>query len=142
MSTAVWPDDPLDRGVRTLGSWELPAAAHVPALLRRELVSLFGKWQLPEDTLDAVLLVATELVTNAVDHARPPIRVRLAVTPAGIRLEVGDGSRDAPRLRPINPSAVRGRGLQMVNRMCARWSWAVGKVGKVVWAEVPTVAFG
>ncbi len=78
------------------------------------------------------LIVVSELVTNAVRHARAPVRVALALQDTRIRVEVGDRSRIPP-----DPGAARGdvggRGLGIVSAL-ADWGWRAEEDGKTVWA--------
>ncbi|MFI6848930.1 ATP-binding protein [Kitasatospora sp. NBC_00085] len=84
-----------------------------------------------------VLLVVSELVTNAARHAGGPIELRLRHSPSGLRVEVSDESPEPPVLRSNDDPAVPGRhGLRVV----ALLSWAWGSVpdagGKTVWSEI------
>lgn len=121
------------------------APASVPAA-RRRLCEALRRWQLA-DLADASALVLSELLANAVEHARSPDRTvgtrfcRLAGG-AGVRIEVLDA--DAGRL-PRMPSAevgggevdVRGRGLLLVDVCTAhRWGTVLTAHGKSVWGEV------
>jgi two-component sensor histidine kinase len=101
-----------------------------------------------------VALVLTELVTNAVEHARTPLTVTvgLLLTSANagagdengsggaralvLRIEVTDGSTLPPRPHPLNPRAARGRGLQMVEALTTGWGHTLTATGKTVWAEL------
>ena len=70
-------------------------------------------WGLPDDLRPDALLIAGELVTNAVLHGKPPIELRLRLAPTYLLLEVEDGSAATPRkLRPT-PTDDHGRGLQL-----------------------------
>ncbi|MBA3742620.1 SpoIIE family protein phosphatase [Sporichthya sp.] len=91
----------------------------------------------PEDTVSTAELVVTELVTNAVLHAKAPIVVRIFRTDGGARIEVEDGGRDLPIAPPLNPHSMTGRGLALVTATTAGWGvepLAGGR--KTIWAEV------
>src|SRR5689334_18191428 len=65
-----------------------------------------------DDThLGDVLLVATELVTNAYDHGDGPLQVRMSHTPCPcrVRIEVDDSCPDHPVLAPPSPERLGGR---------------------------------
>lgn len=81
-------------------------------------------------------VVFAELVTNAVLHGRPPVNVRVDVTPAGLRMRVADTSAVMP-VRP-RPSAdgMTGRGLALVDAVATRWGIVRTTSGKAVWAEL------
>jgi len=86
---------------------------------------------------EAVLLVLTELLGNAVTHARTPVTVRLEATPTLIRIEVSDGSPDRPARRSAGPDESHGRGLAIVDAITeCHWGCECSAHGKLVWAEV------
>ncbi|MER8182005.1 ATP-binding protein [Kitasatospora sp. NPDC094015] len=87
-------------------------------------------------------LLLSELVTNAVSHARVPpgrkIHVRLAVEFGRLRIEVHDASPVLPS--PAVPGELdeSGRGMQLVALLSEAWGVAPRPAGpgKVVWATV------
>ena len=115
-----------------------PPVEAVP-LTRRQLSVVLGEWGLTGEPREDVLLVVTELLSNAVDHGRGPVRLTVESRSGSVRIEVHDTAPDAPRPQPLDPYAVRGRGLQMVEALSSQWGWTDGPAGKIVWAEVPNV---
>jgi anti-sigma regulatory factor (Ser/Thr protein kinase) len=85
---------------------------------------------------DDVLLCVSELVTNAVVHARSAGELRITVRSDGVRIEVDDESPDTPRLA-ADGRPVGGRGLRIVDQLAASWGHATRPGGKTVWAELP-----
>jgi anti-sigma regulatory factor (Ser/Thr protein kinase) len=83
-----------------------------------------------------VMLMVSELVTNAVVHAVEPIEVAVDVNDESIRIEVRDGSHDPPRLRHPAPGDGGGRGLLLVNQLARSWGSDDLPSGKLVWFEV------
>ncbi|MGW1197134.1 ATP-binding protein [Streptomyces sp. NPDC002536] len=86
-----------------------------------------------------VLLVVSELVTNACLHAGGP--EELCVTRAGkvLRLEVSDLGAGTPAPRtPHRAGRPGGHGMFIVQRLCLDWGVVrhEGGVGKTVWAEL------
>ncbi|MGW2587476.1 ATP-binding protein [Streptomyces virginiae] len=68
-----------------------------------------------EDLVDSLELVASELVTNALRYGCGPIiTFRLGVESDFLRLAVGDGSSELPRVGTADPSSERGRGMRIV----------------------------
>ncbi len=92
-----------------------------------------------EDLSDAAELGVSELVTNAILHADPPILLRIGGTPAHPRVEVHDTSNVPPRLRPMSDDerllATVGRGLGIVAMYSTTWGADLSPDGKVVWFE-------
>jgi anti-sigma regulatory factor (Ser/Thr protein kinase) len=94
------------------------------------------------DLVDAAELGVSELVTNALLHADPPIVVRLGGTPTHPRVEVHDNSVTPPRVRDMTTDArlmaTVGRGLGIVSMYSTTWGAEVSEQGKVVWFEPAT----
>ena len=85
---------------------------------------------------DDVLLIAGELVTNAILHGRPPVELRLRRDPEHLRIEVDDGGAAIPRkLRPTARDD-HGRGLQLTAAVAHRWGTRPLSDGKSVWCEL------
>ncbi len=82
-----------------------------------------------------VMLLASELVTNAVRHARGAgFEVRLEVRPDALRLEVHDeGAGFIPEIAPSN-DGTGGYGLYLVEKLADRWG--VDRDPGVIWLEV------
>ena len=83
-----------------------------------------------------VMLLVSELVTNAVRHARgDQFEVRLEVRPDALRLEVHDeGSGFHPKIQPSD-DGTGGYGLYIVERLADRWG-VERDAGGVIWLEV------
>ncbi len=80
----------------------------------------------------------TEVVTNAVLHARTSVRVVLQYDEASgrIRCEVSDGSPVMPRVRRHSIEATTGRGLRLLEQVATTWGTNRVGQGKTVWFEV------
>jgi PAS domain S-box-containing protein len=72
-----------------------------------------------EDTVDTALLLTSELVTNAVLHARSDVQVRVVVdsTRNDVRVEVHDESAMLPASRAHALDSMTGRGLHIVGQL-------------------------
>lgn len=115
-----------------------PASAGV---VRRSLVSDLERVGLPPDMVDDAALLVSELVGNAVRHARPlpggVITVTWSCLDKSVTLRVTDGgSRGAPTLRPAGPCDTRGRGLAIVDTLARSWGVDDGIEASTVWAEL------
>ena len=90
--------------------------------------------------VDTAVLLASEVVTNAVLHGRSDVRVAVRDMGDTARIEVSDGSARSPRLNRFHVESATGRGLRLVEQLAARWGVAPAGSGdgdgKVVWFEV------
>ena len=88
---------------------------------------------------DLLVLLVSEVVTNAVEHAAPPLLLRIDVTAHGTRVEVRDRARNLPILRDPEPTESGGRGIRFVNDLSTRWGTEPPREPdglKTVWFEV------
>ncbi|WP_265868615.1 ATP-binding protein [Streptomyces sp. SKN60] len=87
-----------------------------------------------------VLLMVSEVVTNACLHTAGPEELVLRHADGRLRLEVADGSPDPPRPHaPRSPALPGGHGLMVLDRLAGAWGSAPkadGALGKIVWVEV------
>ncbi|MCP3820671.1 ATP-binding protein [Streptomyces sp. A3M-1-3] len=113
----------------------------------REALADWG-WTPAEDeehraVVDDVLLLVSEVVTNACLHADGPTELVLNCTDERLRIEVADTSSEHPRLRPPRSAALPGgHGLVVVQRLARRWGSAAREDGKTVWLEVASPVRG
>jgi anti-sigma regulatory factor (Ser/Thr protein kinase) len=148
--TAREPDLPDDeRGVDVLEPrrpprlrwatrWEsAPPPEAVPSS-RSRLTAVLAEWGLVGEAIEPALLVVTELLSNAIDHGRAPVRLAVELSDTGVHVEVHDGAPEPPKLQARDLLQRRGRGLQMVEALSLRWGWIPDSPGKLVWADVPT----
>ncbi|MFG2322890.1 ATP-binding protein [Streptomyces sp. NPDC048568] len=115
----------------------LPRRAESAATGRRIVRAALRGWELG-DLVDTAELVVTELIANAVQHARYGV-VRLTVRcteDGGVHVAVTDRSHQVPVLRQPGPAAQTGRGLAIVDSLAARWGHDPLPWGKRVWAEL------
>lgn len=116
--------------------WESgPSASAVP-FARDQLIRVLAEWGLAGEAGEPTQLVVTELLSNAIDHARPPIQLTVSFPGESVRVEVHDATVEPPQQQPHDPSRLRGRGLQMVDALSLQWGWTTDAAGKTVWANV------
>ena len=95
------------------------------------------RWALP-DLLAPASLVASELVSNVVDHAHTMMTLRLTLRPRYLQIAVRDGAATEPVPQTTEGQAtMRGRGLMLVQATAHSWGWLPTDNGKVVWASLP-----
>ena len=121
---------------RSMTSMHEPVAT-VAGQIRRRLRTLLTAWGVTAEIVDDALLVVEELVANVLDHARTRFELIVRLTGSVLHLAVHDGSPGTPQVRPFDPHADRGRGLQLVSTLAARWGCDQDAAGKTVWAELP-----
>jgi anti-sigma regulatory factor (Ser/Thr protein kinase) len=103
---------------------------------RRFIQGRAAAWSLPEPAVDQLVLIGSELVTNAVLHARTELTLALELRDGHVRISVTDRSLAPATLRHYRPDALTGRGLGVVAALSDRWGVSAAADGKVVWAEV------
>lgn len=93
-----------------------------------------------EPLAETLILLVSELVTNAVVHTGCPAVLRLSlpdgVEAATVRLEVADASTRPPIPRHADGDETNGRGLELVDGLADRWGWCPEGAGKRIWVEV------
>ena len=91
----------------------------ISARAARQLIeAALQRWG-DDDSTEVAALLTTELVTNAIVHARTDFALRVATDQHRLRVEVSDSSHDPPRLIPIGDNEVHGRGLHLVEALSA-----------------------
>jgi anti-sigma regulatory factor (Ser/Thr protein kinase) len=118
---------------------DLDPVTQAAADARRATRLWLGEGLFPGKRLDDLLIVVSELVSNAVIHAHTRLRLVIRYDGRRVLTEVFDGDPRLP-VPPDHPGDVGGRGLFLVDHLSLRWgSEAVG-IGKRVWAELATRA--
>ncbi|MGW7096211.1 ATP-binding protein [Streptomyces sp. NPDC054874] len=135
--------------VRFVDQLSVTAVQSAVSTSRHFLRFALAKWH--ADLIeDDVLLVASELVTNAITItglvAEKPtwgelgrldlVHVRLVGLRDSVVIEVWDVSGEPPALKRVDDDAEDGRGLFLVQRLARRWGSFRAGSGKAVWAEL------
>jgi len=117
---------------------ELPAQTTSPRIARDSVARVLHGWGL-DALVDSARLLTSELVTNAVLHARTSVTVHVTNDEARrlVRVSVLDHSTHAPRERHYSELSTTGRGLVMVRGGARDFGIATHEEGKSVWFELP-----
>jgi len=150
MAPPVAPADGTDMN-QTLRSDTRSRSVRLAALpsavpwARRVLRHTLREWRI-ESLADPALLLASELVTNAVQASRtaacldqdghPMISLTVELGDAGLLLRVWDADPGLPVLQEADLTGDRGRGLLLVDFLADAWGHHEHDHGKVVWCEI------
>jgi anti-sigma regulatory factor (Ser/Thr protein kinase) len=121
----------------------VPHATTSAALVRHELSADLALRGIDPDSIDMVVLVASELVGNAVRHtptADGGLVVDWTIDGGGVTVQVADPSPAAPAPRDPADTEPGGRGLRIVQALADDWGVRPTDGGKRVWAHVPVRA--
>jgi anti-sigma regulatory factor (Ser/Thr protein kinase) len=121
----------------TAYSATLPPTPRSAGVARQFMRERIGN-RLDDDRRMTVELLTSEVVTNVVLHARTPCRLELARLGDGaVRVAVTDQGGGEPAAERAEPTAIRGRGLALVDALATRWGVVPAEpAGKTVWFEV------
>ncbi len=115
----------------------LPMASHSVRVAREAARDALAAWRLASLQETAVLLVS-ELVTNALRHARGNDAITLELEAAGtwLRIEVQDADPRWPQPRTPAGFDASGFGFVLVDALAGKWGVRETGTGKAVWAEL------
>jgi anti-sigma regulatory factor (Ser/Thr protein kinase) len=114
---------------------ELPSDHGAASVARRGVSAVLDVASLPGELAYDILLVTSELVTNAIEHGGTPVHLELRVSRDRVVLRVHDRGEGLPCLRKSDPSTERSRGLRLVEALAEKWGYEEQDRGKHVWAE-------
>lgn len=119
----------------------IPWAPAAAPSIRRTLVADLASRQVPGEVVEEAEIVVSELVANAIRHAKPlsdgAIRVHWKVKNNVVEVEVSDGGGPSvPRPAPPATWAPGGRGLRIVRSLAHEWGVLEETNGRTVWASV------
>jgi serine/threonine-protein kinase RsbW len=119
----------------------VPWRATSVAQVRKALVDDLESRDVAPAVIDEAEIVASELVSNAIRHARPladgNLRVHWKVKAGVVEVEVTDGGGDStPRPAPRTIWAPSGRGLRIVRSLAHEWGVTEDRNGSTVWASL------
>ncbi len=130
-----WPDMNDAPTVRAHANLRLPHSDRAPRLARAFVADRLHGWAL-DGLIETASLVVSEVVTNAVIHARSDAELMLERTPSSLRISVTDHGGGLTR-RHGDASGDGGRGLLIVQQLSTSWGAEPTDNGNRVWAELP-----
>jgi anti-sigma regulatory factor (Ser/Thr protein kinase) len=125
----------------------LPAAPSSVAIARRRLTEELVAAGIFEKAIGDAALVISELLSNAIRHARPLhgswLRVAWSVDGASIEIAVSDGGGPTrPRPAHASRSSLGGRGISIIEHLSRTWGVRAEKDVLTVWAILPAPVDG
>jgi anti-sigma regulatory factor (Ser/Thr protein kinase) len=118
-------------------SWGVPFTAAAVRTARTNVTVALRRYGVPQHVVDDARIVVSELLGNALRHARPIQDAGLVLTlemqPDSVRLSVSDGgSATVPTLLHAPDLALSGRGLTIVRTLTREWGVREGAEGNTV----------
>ena len=110
---------------------ELPFAPGSPREARHAVAAQYQA----SPRCDDLLICVSEVVTNAVLHARSAPRLTLTQDGDIVRVEVRDADPALPVRLYHGTNAPTGRGLHLLDQLTTAWGADPRSDGKVVWFE-------
>jgi hypothetical protein len=132
------------------GAWEALDAGEPDPLITEQLLPAAGearrardlateaclRWDLPH-LVGHAALIASELVINAVEHARTIMTLQLKLGWHYLYIAVADGAAEQPVIDRDNRDGDGGNGLLVIESLAHQWGYLARADGKVVWAALP-----
>lgn len=127
---------------RPVRSWELSSVTDLSRVRSELLEEITAPHAQPQATLGRVpenmVLVASELATNALQHGLPPTVLSLLVSEQDYLLDVCDADlHSTPVIAGERPSGAGGFGLLIAHRLSQEVGWYTTDSTKHVWAIFP-----
>jgi anti-sigma regulatory factor (Ser/Thr protein kinase) len=115
----------------------LPREAASVRAARQIVASALDGSAVPNEKRQDVVLLTSEVATNALVHAGSAFDLSLSLEAGTVRVEVHDDGGVFSPSRAAGPGATAGRGLALLEVMADRWGTRdEGALGKVVWFEL------
>jgi len=129
----------IRREVRATGTVFLPCAPASVAVARQRLTADLVAAGILRAAVGDAALVVSELLSNAIRHARPlpgsSLQVAWAVGDGAVEVAVSDGgAHTRPQQAHASVSSLGGRGLDIVEYLCRAWGVRTDEAGLTVWA--------
>ncbi|MFD3583091.1 ATP-binding protein [Streptomyces sp. NPDC058683] len=125
-------------------AWPLTHHPEAAGEARQITKEVLARWQVANEPADSVLLTVSELVTNAVEHAEPPLNLRLShdLRTHRVHIEVSDGgpaATDGDWAAGCTPEE-HGRGLEIIGFLTTAHGNRLERGHAIHWADVCAAA--
>jgi anti-sigma regulatory factor (Ser/Thr protein kinase) len=107
-----------------------------PRVAREFVTRTLADWSVTDPTAILDLLVS-EIVANAVLHARTSAELSVQLLPDRLRVAVTDLDPSQPKRRPGDPLTSTGRGIALIEKLSLAWGIERTPDGKRIWFETP-----
>jgi anti-sigma regulatory factor (Ser/Thr protein kinase) len=128
-------DEPVWDGA-LVATYSVAADPRAVAAARHFVLDTLSTWGIDEGTVDMAILCLSELVTNAMIHTDAGCQLRVVLDRGVLTTTVRDGGSsvlvDLSSVT-VDPLAVHGRGLHLVEALSTRWGSELDTVGMTVW---------
>jgi anti-sigma regulatory factor (Ser/Thr protein kinase) len=116
---------------------DIPGRTSQVAAARAIVGAIITAWGLP-DRVDDAKFVASELLTNAIDHApgQETYELELEQRDVGLRVSLADGSSISPVVAQLDHARPRGRGIRLIEAFATSWGSEEYRGGKRVWVDL------
>jgi anti-sigma regulatory factor (Ser/Thr protein kinase) len=128
-------DEPVPHGALA-ATYSVAADPRAVAAARHFMRGTLTSWVIDGITVDNAILCLSELVTNAMIHTDAGCELRLVLDRGVLTTTVRDGGSSVVvdlTSVTVDPLAVHGRGLQLVDALSTRWGSELDAVGMTVW---------
>lgn len=112
---------------------DLDAGLDLPGRARAFVRTQLHDWDLSNDCIDTVLLLTSEVVTNALCHAAPPLHLALTHGSFGVDVDISDSNLAPPKVGRPDFDEEGGRGLWLVQALATMWGHTLTDERKSVW---------
>jgi anti-sigma regulatory factor (Ser/Thr protein kinase) len=124
-----------DRSTAPRRRMNLDGSRQSPAAARAMAADVVADLHL-ERVADDLALVVSELVTNAIRYAQPPVEIEIETSDDAVTVAVGDGSPGRPSPREVADDEEGGRGLTLIDLLAAETGVRPKPPGKTIWAAL------
>jgi len=128
-------DEPVRHGALA-ATYSVAGDPREVAAARHFVRGTLSAWGIDGDTVDKATLCLSELVTNAMIHTDAGCELRVVLDRGVLTTTVRDGGSSVVvdlSSVTVDPLAVHGRGLQLVEALSTRWGSELDAVGMTVW---------